>query len=71
MAKKMITIYNVRGDSTEIVQPDAVETLIGVFSRKIDTTQFIHVELDEGKTLLINPNLVTSVSIQEIENRQY
>ncbi len=70
MTQKMVTLHMVGGESTEIVKPEAVEGLIGVFSRSIDTTQFINVELEAGKALLINPNLVTSVSIQEIENRQ-
>ena len=70
MTQKMITIYNVGGDSTEIVQPEAVEHLIGIFSKPIDEANFIHVPLEHGRTLLLNPNLITSISIQEIENRQ-
>ena len=65
MTQKMITIYNVGGDSTEIVHPKAVEHLIGIFSKPIDEANFIQ----HGRTLLLNPNLITSISIQEIENR--
>lgn len=71
MTQKMITVYNVGGDSTEIVQPEAVEHLIDVFEKPIDTNQFIRVSLEHGRTLLLNPNLITSISIQEIENRKY
>jgi len=71
MTQKMITIYNVGGDSTEIVQPEAVEHLVEVFENSIDTNQFIRIPLEHGRTLLINPNTITSISIQEIENRQY
>lgn len=70
MTQKMITIYNVGGDSTEIVQPEAVEHLVNVFEKSIDMNQFIRVPLEHGRTLLINPNTITSISIQEIENRQ-
>ena len=71
MTQKMITIYNVGGDSTEIVQPEAVEHLVSVFEKPIDTNQFIRVPLEHGRTLLVNPNLITSISIQEIESRKY
>lgn len=70
MAQKMVTLHMVGGESTEIANPEAVEALIGVFSRSIDNSQFINVDLGGGQTLLVNPNLVTSVSIQEIEKRE-